>query len=56
MKRCVVKCKDGEFLNLNADCIDIRDGCVLAWCGEALILVVKVDEIISVHLSEKCFK
>jgi hypothetical protein len=53
MTRCVIKFKDGELLNLVADYIDLRDGNVMAWRGESLVLIAKVEEVISCHLSEK---
>ena len=53
MTRVVIRFKDGEHLNVAADCIDIRDGWIMAWKGEDLVVIVKADEIISCHMSEK---
>ena len=53
MTRVVIRFKDGEHMNIPADCIDIRDGWILAWRGDALVVIVKAEEIISCHMSEK---
>lgn len=53
MTRVVIRFKDGEHLNVAADCIDIRDGWIMAWKGEDLVVIAKADEIISCHMSEK---
>ena len=49
----VVKFKNGEYLNLPADCIDLRDGWFFAWCGDYIVAIVRADEVVSCHLSEK---
>lgn len=49
----VVKFKNGEYLNLPADCIDLRDGWFFAWCGDYIVAIVRADEVIECHLGEK---
>ena len=34
MTRVVIRFKDGEHMNIPADCIDIRDGWIFAWKGD----------------------
>lgn len=53
MTRVIIKLKDGTFININADCIDIRDGWIMAWNGEFVVAIVKADEVVSCHISEK---
>ena len=53
MTRVIIRFKDGEHMNIPADCIDIRDGWILAWRGDYIVAIVKAEEIISCHLSEK---
>lgn len=53
MTRVIIRFKDGEHLNVPADCIDIREGWIVAWKGEDIVVIAKMDEIISCHLSEK---
>ena len=53
MTRVILKFKDGEHINLQADCIDIRDGWIMAWRGEALVVVANADEVNVCYMSEK---
>ena len=53
MSRVIIRFNDGEHLNIPADCIDIRDGWILAWSGENIVVIAKAEGIISCHLSEK---
>jgi hypothetical protein len=53
MTRVIIRFKDGEHMNIPADCIDIRDGWIFAWKGDFIVAIVKADEVISCHLSEK---
>lgn len=53
MTRVIIRFKDGEHMNIPADCIDMRDGWIFAWKGEFIVAIVKAEEIISCHLSEK---
>ena len=45
MKRAVFLLKCGEYINIPADTIDIKDGWVCAWNGESLVAVAK-EEIV----------
>ena len=51
--RAVFKFNNGEYLNVPADSIDIRDGWVGAWNGESLVAIAKADVLDSCHLSDK---
>jgi hypothetical protein len=51
--KVIIKFKNGEFLNLPADCIDIRDGWIMAWKGEFIVAMAKAEEVITCYLSEK---
>lgn len=53
MKRVIIKFRDGVYLNIPGDCIDIRDGWVMAWEGDFIVAIAKADEIISCYISEK---
>lgn len=53
MSRVIIKFKDGEYLNIPGGCIDLREGWVFAWHGEYVVAIVKAEEIISCHISEK---
>ena len=53
MTRVIIKFNDGSIVNLRADCIDIRDGWVMAWCGDNLVAIAKSDEVVACHVSEK---
>ena len=51
--RAVFKFSNGDYLNAEADQIDVRDKWILAWNGESLVAIVKADVLDSCHLSEK---
>lgn len=53
MTKVIMRFKDGEHLNIPADCIDIRDGWVLAWNGDNIVAISKADEIITCYMTEK---
>lgn len=53
MTRVIIKFKDGEHLNIPADCIDIRDGWVFAWKGEFIVAIAKAEEVNVCYISEK---
>ena len=53
MTRVIIRFKDGQHLNLPADCIDIRDQWVIAWNGEAIVVMAKVEGVDVCYLSEK---
>ena len=53
MSRVIIKFKNGDHINIGADCIDIRDAFIMAWRGEDLVVIANADEIISCHISEQ---
>ena len=53
MSRIIIRFKDGEHINLSADCMDMRDGWVMAWKGEELVVLAASSEINVCYMSEK---
>ena len=53
MKKVIIKFSDNTFFNAPADFIDIRDGMVIAWDGENMVAVAKLDAINCCYLSDK---
>lgn len=53
MTRVIIRFKDGEHLNVPADCMDIRDGGIVAWRGEYIVVIAKMDEVNVCYISEK---
>ena len=53
MSRCIIKFKNGEHVNVPADCIDLRDGWILAWRGDFIVVIVNASEVIACYLSDK---
>jgi hypothetical protein len=51
--RAIFKLTNGEFINVPADQIDIRDNWVCAWDGENIVAIVKIDIVASCHLSKQ---
>lgn len=53
MKRVVIKCKDGQYINVAGDFFRLDEDFLLAWNGENLVAIVRVELIESAHISEK---
>lgn len=53
MTRVVIKFKDGSYVNVSADCLDIRDGLIMAWNEEPLVAIAQASEVVSCHMSEQ---
>jgi hypothetical protein len=53
MARVIIRFKDGEHLNIPADCIDIRDGWIMAWKGDYIVAIAKAEEVNVCYISEK---
>ena len=53
MPRCLIKFKNDDYLNIPADCLDVRDPWVMVWNGEALVAVAKAEDVICCYISEK---
>lgn len=56
MKRFIVHLNDGEFLNVPADRMEIKENFVFAWKGEELVDMVDISAIISAHISTQAEK
>jgi hypothetical protein len=39
MTRVIIRFKDGEHMNIPADCIDLRDGWIFAWKGDFIVAI-----------------
>ena len=53
MSRVIIKFKNGEHINLPADCTDFRDGWIMAWNGDSLVVVADATEVNVCYISEK---
>lgn len=52
MKKVVIKFKNGEFINIEADTIEIEKNDIMVRNKGKIVVVTKTKEIISCHLSE----
>jgi hypothetical protein len=53
MTRAIFKLNNGDFINVPADQIDVRDHWICAWDGESLVAIVKAEIVDSCHLSKQ---
>ncbi len=53
MRKAVFKFKSGEFINVEADTIEINKSEIIAKNNGKIVVVTKIKEIISCHLSEQ---
>lgn len=53
MKKVVIKFKNGEFINIEADTIEINKSDIIVSNNGKIVVVAKTKEIISCHLSEQ---
>lgn len=51
--KVILKLKDESYVNIPADCIDYRDEFIMAWNGEALVVIAKADNVELCYLTEK---
>lgn len=52
MPRAIFKLSNGDFINIPADQIDIREDWICAWNGEDIVAIAKADIVDSCHLSK----
>ena len=52
MKRAVFKLKDGEYINVPADQIDVRNEWICAWSGEDIVAIAKAEIVDLCRLTE----
>ena len=45
MTRAIVKFKDGSHLNLPADYITVQDDWAMAWNGDAMVMMSRLEDI-----------
>lgn len=53
MTRAIVKFKDGSHLNLPADYITVQDDWAMAWNGDAMVMMSRLEDIACFYLSKK---
>ena len=53
MNKVVIKFKNGEFINIEADTITIDKNDIIVSHNGKIVVVAKLKEIISCHLSER---
>ncbi len=53
MKKVVIKFKNGEFINIEADTIEIDKSNIIVSNNGKIVVVTKTKEITSCHLSEQ---
>lgn len=53
MSRVIIKLNSGEYINIPAEQIDIREDWICAWNGEDLVAIAKAALVDSCHLIEK---
>ena len=51
MTKAVIKMKDGNFINIEANHFEIEKGSLLVKNNEKLVAIVKVKELLSCHIS-----
>lgn len=51
--RAIIKLKDGTYINIPSDGIDIRDPWIMTWQGDYLAAIVRADEVVTCYLSER---
>lgn len=51
--RAIFKLSNGDYINIPADSIDVRDNFICAWNGDNLVAIAKTELVDSCHLSEK---
>lgn len=53
MAKGIIKFKNGEHINIPADCIDHREGWIYAWRGDDIVVIVRAEEVCACYISEK---
>lgn len=53
MAKVIIKFKNGEHINIPADCIELRDEWIYAWRGDYIVVIVRAEEVIACYISEK---
>lgn len=51
MKKVVIHLKDGNYVNVEADTIEIEKGNVIIRNGEKIVAITKLKEMVSCHMS-----
>lgn len=53
MTRAIIKFKDGSHLNLPADYIAVQDEWAMAWNGEQMVMMSRLEDVACFYLSKK---
>ena len=56
MKRAVIRFKDETVINIPAEGMEIGKTTIIVWKGNYIVAIVKTNEIISCHISERAEK
>lgn len=56
MKRAVIRFKDGSYINIPAEGLEIHKNTIMVWKDAYIVAIVKTNEIISCHISEQAEK
>jgi hypothetical protein len=51
MKKVVIHLKDGNFVNVEADTIELAKSYIIVKNGEKPVAIAKIKEIVSCHMS-----
>lgn len=53
MTKVVIRFKDGEYINVKADYIEVKGKDIIVWQDDNVVAVTNIKEIISCHMSEQ---
>lgn len=53
MTRAVIKLKDGTYINVSANRLELRKSLIMVWNDEELVAIVKSKDVITCHISEQ---
>lgn len=53
MSKVVIKLKNNEFINIEADTIEIGKSDIIVSHNGKIVVIAKIKEVISCHLSER---
>ena len=51
MKKVVIKFKNGEFINVEADYIELNGKDIVVWDDDNIVAITNTKEIVSCHMS-----
>jgi hypothetical protein len=51
VKKVVIRFKDGEFINVEADYIEMNGKDIVVWNDDNIVAITNTKEIVSCHMS-----